>query len=101
MNVEQNSFEAKMACVLQVLAHYCPMHGCEQSWTAFVDKYVDGFILKSRHFESLKLVVQKAYAAYTERASNGEEADTVQRDFRQHYKQMVLEFTPAPNMPLE
>ncbi|DBB03165.1 TPA: hypothetical protein ACH3X1_013333 [Trebouxia sp. C0004] len=85
----------------EVLANYCPVDGCEQSWTAFVDKYIDGFTLKSRHFESLKLVMQKAYTAYTELASSGEEAETVQTDFLQHYKQMVLEFTPASDVPLE
>lgn len=90
-----------MARMMQVLANFCPVDGCEQSWTAFVDKYIDGFTLKSRHFESLKLVMQKAYAAYTELASSGKEAETVPRDFLQHYKQMVLEFTPASDVPLE
>ncbi|DBA98065.1 TPA: hypothetical protein ACH3X3_012891 [Trebouxia sp. C0006] len=85
----------------EVLANYCPVDGCEQSWTAFVDEYLDGFTLKSRHFESLKLVMQKAYAAYTKLASSVEETETVQRDFLQLYKQMVLEFTPAPDVPLE
>jgi hypothetical protein len=87
--------------MMQVLAVYCPVDGCEQSWTAFVDKFTDGFTLKSRHFESLKVVMQKAYAAYTELASSGEEAETVQRDFLQRYNQMVLEFMPACDMPLE
>jgi len=32
---------------------------------------------------------------------SGEEAETRQRDFLQHYKQMVLEFNPAPDVPLE
>ena len=86
---------------MQVLANYCPVDGCEQSWTAFVDKYLDGFTLKSRHFESLKLVMQKAYAAYTKLDSSVEETETVQRDFLQLYRQMVLEFTPAPDVPLE
>ncbi len=90
-----------MACMMQVLANYCPVDGCEQSWTAFVDEYVDGFILKTRHFESLKLVMQKAYAAYTERASSGEEAETAQRHFLHCYKHLVLEFNPAPDVPLE
>ena len=87
--------------MMQILASYCPVDGCEQSWAAFVDKYIEGFTLKSRHFESLKVVMQKAYAAYTELASSGEEAETVQRDFYQRYKQMVLEFVPAHNVPLE
>ena len=87
--------------MMQVLANYCPVDGCEQNWTAFVDEYLDGFTLKSRHFESLKLVMQKAYAAYTKLASSVEETETVQRDFLQLYKQMVLDFTPAPDVPLE
>ncbi len=33
------------------------VEGCEQSWTAFVDKYLDGFTLKTRHFQSLKVVM--------------------------------------------
>ncbi len=90
-----------MACMMQILASHCPTDGCEQSWTVFVDKYLDGFTLKSRYFERMKMVMQQAYAAYTELASSGEETETVQRDFYQRYKQTVLESVPASSVPLE
>ena len=93
--------ESSVACMMQILASYCPVDGCEQSWTAFVDEYLAGFTLKLRHFESLKLVMQKAYAVYSEFTSSGEEAETVQRDFYQRYMQMVLEFVPAFSVPRE
>ena len=93
--------ESSVACMMQILASYCPVDGCEQSWTAFVDEYLAGFTLKSRHFESLKLVMLKAYAVYSELTSSGEEAETVKRDFYQRYMQMVLEFVPAFSVPLE
>ncbi len=84
---------------MQILASHCPIDGCEQSWTVFVDKYLDSFTLKSLYFESLNMVMQKAYAVYTELASSGEEAETVQRDFYQRYKQTVLESMPASTVP--
>lgn len=77
--------------MMQILASYCPIDGCEQSWTAFVDKCIDNFTLHTRHFQGLKVVIQKAYAAYTELGSSGGELGTAQRQFYQRYKQMVLE----------
>jgi hypothetical protein len=87
--------------MMQILASYYPVDECDQSWTVFVDKYLDGFTLKSHHFRSLKIVMQKAYAAYTELVSSREEAETLQRDSYQRYKQTVLERVPASSVPLE
>ena len=86
---------------MQILASYCPVDGCEPSWTAFVDEYLEDFTIMSCHVESLKLVMQKANAVYTELASSGEEAETVRREFYPCYKQMVLELVPAATVPLE